>query len=74
MVRRVGLAIACSFKISTPLPPVPCSLSKVIDPGPAPPGAVAFFVRRLHILGKQSVLGMCLDGDPVVWLIAVVRR
>lgn len=72
MVRRFDLAIACSLKISTPLPPVACTLSKVVDPGPAPPGTVAFFMRRLHILGKQRVLWVIAYRHPVVWFVAVV--
>lgn len=69
MVRAVELANACSFKISTPLTPVACTLSKVVDPGPAPSGAVAFFMRRLNIFRKQRVLRVLLDGYPVVWFI-----
>lgn len=52
MVRRKDMENACSFEILRPSTPVACTLSKVVDPGPAPSGAVAFFMRRLHILGQ----------------------
>lgn len=57
-----------------PSGPVPRSFAEVIDTCPTPACPVALLMRRLNIFRKQRVLRMCLDGDPVVWLVAIVRR
>ena len=74
MVRRGLSPIALSAKIESPLTPITCPPSEVVDPRLVASCAIAFLVRRLNVLSKECILWMILNGDPVVGFVAVVRR